>query len=375
MDKDYLSAILRGFLLVAVFIVFLLLSISLWKYLFPFLAAFVVSYALQPFINLLVTHLRIPRFLSVLLLMTLFFLLAMAFFVLIVAEILKGIQYISMNTPGKFQLFIQESTEALINSITPIMNRLESYMSTINHEGHQSLLYYLEELKEKASETGGALLQSLLETITHFITTVPASFTSFLMFTLSVFFFSKDWPKMIHFSEKALSPVVLKKSAYFSLHFKQAIAGIVKAQCILIFISMILIYVGLKTTQTPHALTITFLCGLVDAIPLIGTGIIFLPWAGYQLATGSIEEGMTLIILYIIVLISRQLLEPKILATEFGVHPLVFLIGLFLGYQLWGISALWIAPLIIVGGKAAHTIGLFQSAYAFVKGSKNPPLQ
>ena len=81
----------------------------------------------------------------------------------------------------------------------------------------------------------------------------------------------------------------------------------------------------------------TLIIFFVDFIPYIGVGTVFIPWILYQFFTEQFMLTIQLSILYIIVIIARQILEPKILASSIGIHPLIALIILFIGIQSFGI--------------------------------------
>src|SRR5699024_4769605 len=123
---------------------------------------------------------------------------------------------------------------------------------------------------------------------------------------------------------------------------KKALSGFFKAQLILITITAGSIYIGLLIVGIDHALTIALLAAGVDLLPYIGTGIIYLFF------TGNYALTISLAFIYMFITIIRQLLEPKILSVNVGLHPLAALIALFIGLQLWGVIGLIIAPILLV---------------------------
>lgn len=55
-----------------------------------------------------------------------------------------------------------------------------------------------------------------------------------------------------------------------------------------------------------------------------------------------------LILLYLLIIISRQLLETKFISHKFRVHPLAIIIGLYIGLKIFGIIGLFIGPIYVL---------------------------
>lgn len=87
---------------------------------------------------------------------------------------------------------------------------------------------------------------------------------------------------------------------------------------------------------------------IVDALPILGTGTILIPWAIYSFLTGNVRMGLSLFILYCIVLIVRQLIEPKIVSEQIGIHPLLTLIAMYTGLNLLGFFGLIIGAITLL---------------------------
>src|SRR5699024_11772802 len=79
-----------------------------------------------------------------------------------------------------------------------------------------------------------------------------------------------------------------------------------------------LVYTGLLVLRIDYALTITCFIAIIDLFPFIGTGILFIPWILYMFMTAEYAMVIGLSILYMYVIVQRQLLEPKIRAASVG---------------------------------------------------------
>lgn len=89
-----------------------------------------------------------------------------------------------------------------------------------------------------------------------------------------------------------------------------------------------------------------------DALPILGSGTVMLPWAVICSIQGNINLAIALVVLFAIISIVRQLLEPKVVSNEIGIHPIFTLIAMYTGYKVIGILGMLIGPIVIIILKA-----------------------
>lgn len=128
----------------------------------------------------------------------------------------------------------------------------------------------------------------------------------------------------------------------------QGLKGYVKAQLILMGITLMILTTALMILKIPYSILISIGISIVDALPVFGSGLILVPWSIISFITGNSYLGKALAIIYIILLITRQLLEPKIMGKEIGVRPLYTFAATILGSIILGPVGLVVGPLIIV---------------------------
>ena len=116
-------------------------------------------------------------------------------------------------------------------------------------------------------------------------------------------------------------------------------------------------FIGLALLRVPYAFILAFFIALVDFLPLLGTGIILIPWAAVCLLLGEIKLGIGLLVLYAVSSVVRQILEPKLIGEGLGLHPLLSLAVMYAGLKLFGIWGMILAPLVTAGVKSVRTEG------------------
>jgi sporulation integral membrane protein YtvI len=252
--------------------------------------------------------------------------------------------------------------------IIPIYQNVATFFKSLDTSQQTAIQENMEEFLQNLANTGTNLIQTAIAQLPEIVSFFPSSITIFIFILLATFMMTKDW----HFLTETLHQVLPKNILVFirDLHkgIKKAFTGYLRAQFILVLISAILIYIGLAILKVEHALTIAAIAALVDLLPVIGTGIIFVPWMLYTFITGNFSLTIGLSLLYMVVIIVRQMIEPKILSASIGIHPLASLIILFVTIQLWGIAGVVIAPIILISVYVLFQSGIFIKLFQFIKG-------
>ena len=128
--------------------------------------------------------------------------------------------------------------------------------------------------------------------------------------------------------------------------FRASAAGWLKAQLKLMGITWVILVLGFVLLKIPYAPLWAAAVSLVDAFPILGTGTVLLPWALVSLISGSGVTALGLLGIYVVISLSRSVLEPKLLGNYLGLDPLVTLGALYAGYKLWGFGGMLLSPLL-----------------------------
>lgn len=129
---------------------------------------------------------------------------------------------------------------------------------------------------------------------------------------------------------------------------RKGIVGYIKAQFILILISFLILSVSLKVIEVPMAILISLAIAILDSLPIVGSGIVMIPWSIISFIIGNNQMGKSLAVIYIVLLVIRQILEPRILGREIGVKPMYTFIATVIGPLVLGPIGVIIGPLIVV---------------------------
>lgn len=121
-----------------------------------------------------------------------------------------------------------------------------------------------------------------------------------------------------------------------------------KAQLKLSAVTFAIVLGGFLLLGVRQKLLMALLTALVDAVPLLGTGAVLLPWALVSLLSGEPVRAVGLLGVYVTALLTRSALEPKLLGRQLDLDPLAALAALYVGYRLWGFGGMILAPILTV---------------------------
>src|SRR5699024_10236887 len=152
----------------------------------------------------------------------------------------------------------------------------------------------------------------------------------------------------------------------FVSYCKHSIVGLLKAHLLLAFITSLIAFIGILILNINHTLLLTFIIFIVDLIPYIGIGILFLPWILFLFLNADYVLAIQLASLYILIVIIRHFLEPKLIATHLRIDPLIALLILLITYQHFGVFSLVITPCLLVIISAFYYVIIFLTLKTYI---------
>ena len=138
----------------------------------------------------------------------------------------------------------------------------------------------------------------------------------------------------------------------------------VRSYALILFITFCEIFLGLSILKAAGLYTggyifvIAVCTALLDILPVFGTGTVLIPWAVFSLITHKIGLGIGLIIIYALITVIRQVVEPKLVSANVDMHPVVTLMAMYLGLQIFGVIGLIILPITLVVIKTLNAEGI-----------------
>ncbi len=186
------------------------------------------------------------------------------------------------------------------------------------------------------------ILPRFMDNSFTYIKGVVTFFGSFIVFIIAVLLLEKDYDKVLNTSRKY---PVFKAIKEIIRRILTAGFTYLKAQLIIMLVIGGICVAGFMLVKNPYALLIGAGIGVLDALPFIGTGSVLVPWAIIMLAQGKVSNAAIYLTIYIICSFTREILEPKLIGKRLGVSPIVILIAIYTGIQLFGLKGVLYGPL------------------------------
>lgn len=332
LNKKSIPLLLLGFLLAWLSIKFLL-PITL-----PFLLGTLLAVGAEPMVKRLSSKMPRPAAAAIGVSATLILLICIL--ILLTAALVREISLLANALPD-----LSQAAEGGMHALEGFLLRLSDRMPPgIRPLASQTVTGFF--------SNGSAIVQQLLQRLPSLASSllgwIPGSAIALGTGILSGFMVSARLPKIKDWLGKLWSTASVKRYLPVIKQIRTALAGWLKAQLKLIALSFLIVGIGLLLLRVPYAPIWAFLIALVDAIPVLGTGTVLLPWGLVCLLQGQSVKAIGLVAIYIVAMLSRSVLEPRMVGRQLGLDPLITLIALYIGFQLWGIGGMLLSPMVCV---------------------------
>ncbi|USB32379.1 sporulation integral membrane protein YtvI [Paenibacillus sp. YPG26] len=366
MDNIILKRLLRGIWVIAALVLIGLAFYWLIPLVYPFLIAWLIAYAMNPFIRFLQKRVKMPKWLAVTLGLLVYF---GGAFIILSAVVTRSVKEL-IHLTQSFDLHIEKWKSFFINwaqsdGIQNIIGEINKFIRN-NPDYQHTINQNINRTTETISSMVTRIVSGFLNGIVNLLTSLPNLGVILIVVMLATFFISKNWERHMR-TMTGWVPLPFRKTAKDVWgDLQKALFGYLRAQFIMISITAAIVLIGLLILGVDSAFTFALLIGFVDLLPYLGVGTIMVPWLTYAYLSGDIRLGIGLSILYGIILVARQLIEPKVLASSVGLDPLPTLIGMFVGLKLFGVLGLIIGPVAFVVISAVNRANVFRDLRNYI---------
>ncbi|MCY9663579.1 sporulation integral membrane protein YtvI [Paenibacillus alginolyticus] len=328
----------------------LLLLYGLFTIGLPFLLALVTAIFLDPLTVLLMRAARVNRLIAATIICTVFTLLTLTLFYFIGLNVVTELIDLGRKAPNymdevnKYMDQAVDRTQLFYDSLSPdIAAQVQTWLAS-------------------STETLTRALTNALSGISGFFLNIagkiPNLFILMLMYVIALYLFMFSLPKLRLSFLSMFEEYSKRKMENVLTYLREAIFGFIRAQLIMAVLTYLVTFVGLLVLRAEYPLAISLLVMVMEFVPVIGTGLVFIPWLVYQLLIGHTGMGIGLLVLFLVLTIFRRIVEPKVLSDAVGINALAALISLYVGFELLGITGLFLGPLVVIIYQAMRKAGL-----------------
>lgn len=319
---------------IIIFFIYICLRYLIY-YLLPFILGSFVSIIIEPWIQSLSTHTNGHRRLWNICILVSFYFICISFIILFLLLFYYLLQFIISNFPIYYK-----------SIILPFLSSLSSLC-----KNHIHIIELFTTLFTNLKQLFPSFISTIMQQIISLLSFIIQKFPSFL-FTLSTtiltsFYITFHYPSLLKKIESHCDSTI-KQYLQLSFHtMTNTIFHICIANINLMLITCLELWLGFLILHIPYPFIKAFGIALFDFLPIVGVGTIIIPWCIILYIINKKKIAIGLIILYLIILCIRNIIEPKLIGKQLGVHPFYILISMYIGSKLFGFIGILLCPLLI----------------------------
>lgn len=340
-DMNYWGKVLKNIAVLALTILGVYLGFKLALFYMPFLVAFIIALMLEPCIRFIMKKTKLKRKTSSILVFVI------AIIIIVGLLVWAGVTIVS-------------EASNLLTSLNEYFEKgyalVQDLISKIDFSRLQIPENIMNTIQESAMEFLGTLTEWAKNALTgaiNFLTSIPTIGVYTVITLLSLYFMCVDKVYMIDQLEHHLPQTWVRKIGVHLKGLVKSLGGYLKAELTLVLISFIISVIGLYIfhfvgLNVEYPLLMALIIGFIDLLPIFGSGTFMIPWAILSACTGDFTLAIAILVLWAIMSIVRQIIEPKIVSGHIGIHPIFTLIAMYTGFKFIGVLGMIIGPILLI---------------------------
>lgn len=233
-------------------------------------------------------------------------------------------------------------------TVVPVIETISEYLEESMATVHPSIAHTIENSFEELTNNLGSYVSSfsmkVVQILSGGISGIPEFVIKLVLTVVATFFFVGDYDGITAFFKKLLTPKQLALVEKGQSYVKNVLFIYIRSYSFLFLLTFTELCIGMFLLGMPYPALLALCIAVFDILPVLGTGGVLLPWTVILFIMEEHGLAIGMIILYLVILIVRNMVEPRIVGRQIGLHPLATLAALFLGLKLFGLVGLIAFP-------------------------------
>lgn len=324
---------------------------KLLGFFWPFVASWILALLAAPLCSFLEKHIRLNKKW------------ASALIIISVLLLLAGLGYLIITRLGKEMIsFLSDAPKYYYyfqNAVRLLGEKLNAIVAPISEDFGNQIQTVFNDLLRQLGTMVNNFAPGAVEVMGSAAANITSGLIGTLVMILAAYFFIAEREKMSVQWVRLLPTDAREHVRNIWNKLMAAMGGFLMAQLKIMFVIFLILLAGLFILRSPYAFFLAFLIAFLDLLPVLGTGTVLLPWALVLFLRGGLRQGIILIILYVVCLLTRQLLQPKIIGDSIGMDTLPTLFLIYTGFKLKGMKGMILALLFGTVIMTLYRLGLF----------------
>jgi len=316
----------------------------------PFVIALVIVLATRRPTLFIVRRFHIPEKASSIIVISLVYLIFAGIFIFVVLKAFWAIVDWTGSLPSMYQ-----------DKVAPVIEKGFAWLA--DHSANdESDIDYLSQIASliisKLQNAIGWVSSKAVSLATGFAVGIPKTMLGLIFMIISTYFIAVDFRRINRFFMNQFNPNQQQIIVSTREFLGSGITGIVVSYGIIMLITFIELNIGLRIIHIDNPTSVALIIAIFDILPALGCGGIMIPWTIIELVNGNVSLALKLFIVYAIITVIRNIIEPKIVGENIGVHPVLMLMSIYLGALILGPLGIIIMPFTIIVIKRLNDSGL-----------------
>ena len=344
--------------------VLLLYLICVWgprllRFFLPFVIGWVIAVIANPLVRFLEKRLKIVRKHSSMLIVVAVLALIIGVIYLLVSKLVSEAAGLARDIPGYY--------ESASVGMETLLLKAERFLQFLPLGIQNSVNQFFAHMGEYLNVAVQKIASPTVIVAGNVVKSIPAALVYTVVTIFSSYLFIVDRDKIMEVIHRYMPVDGTRYYRYFKKDVKHLVGGYFLAQFKIMFIIAAVLAAGFLVLGVDYALLLAVLIAILDFLPILGTGTVLIPWALIRLVSGQYAFAFGLFIIYVLTLVLRQIIQPKIVGDTMGLDPLMTLLFLYLGFKISGIAGMILAVPIGMLFLSLYEFGAFDSFFNSVK--------
>lgn len=316
-------------------ILFIVIGVRAIGFFMPFVIGWFIAYLAYPLVGWLESRVKIKKKLGSALIIILVIAIVAGLGYMGIVKLAREIQMALNNAPDLYQ-----DLEAGFREIGERFQGVYRMLPENIQNGWNSLIQNMDE------RVGGVIAgigNPAVEATGNVVKRIPGILVSVIVALVSAYFFTAQREEIIQWSKKVAPKAIEARMSMVMYNLKYAVGGYFKAQFKIMAVVGLILLCGFLILGVDYAFLLAILIAFLDFLPFFGTGTALIPWAVYKFFVMDIKIAITLLIIYGITQLVRQIIQPKLVGDSIGLSPLLTLILLYVGYRVGSLLGMILA--------------------------------
>ncbi len=320
--------------------IFLICARYLLPWMLPFLIALALAALMEPAVRFLISRGRFPRAAA-----------AGGCTLLLLAVLTTLLVWGAVSAVGElvdFTVSLPEILGSFLDDLDSLEQRAMRYIGTAPAPVSEYLRTALDALEGQLAAIPAELSGKLPGLISAAVEKTPLVLLFAVTAGLGTYFMSASYPSVKEFVLRQIPDKYRDSARAIRDDMHHTLGRWFRAQGLLMLAVFAVLSVGFLLLQIGYPVLIAALTAVIDALPILGTGTVLIPWALYCFLTGNFARGAGLALCYAAAAVLRSTLQAKLIGDQLGLHPIVSLFSIYLGFRICGVIGMLLFPIAAV---------------------------